>query len=235
MDNLKKLEMKGCKTFVCPNLSIMEDRCKELNINTGTIEKSKSMAIEFFKKTYHKPHYSSARHVIPSIVYIVCMLEGEKRSKKEIAKAFGGSHVTLKKWQIYVMKTMGIKELKLYRKSKIIEFDSDAQFCELDKEGKMLQLKDCTIETAKHLMSKFFKIESFAHHYPHIRQLRSAFIYTASVVEDDRIRQIEICQVLGTPEGTISSWYSKILKVLGLKIISNNRRTITVLEGHYDS
>lgn len=235
MNNLKELEMQGCRTFVCPNLSIMEERCKDLNIRGDTIERSKNMAIEYFKKTYHKPHYSSARHVIPSIVYIVCVLEGEKRTKEEIAKAFGTSSITIRKWQKDVMRIMDIKELGTNRKFEKKEVDLSSQFAEIDKEGNMLLLEDDTIEMAKHLMSKYFKIESFDHHYPRIKSFRMGLMYTASIIKNDRRRQTDICQVLGASESIISNWHNKILRVLGLKIISNNGHTVTVLEEQYDS
>jgi transcription initiation factor TFIIIB Brf1 subunit/transcription initiation factor TFIIB len=96
-------------------------------------------------------------------------------------------------------------------------------------------LQDVTIETAKHLMSKYFKIESFGRHYLRIRRLRSAFIYTASIIENDRRSQFEIGQASGVSEAVISNWYNDILRVLGLKIISHCGHTITVLEGQYDS
>jgi transcription initiation factor TFIIIB Brf1 subunit/transcription initiation factor TFIIB len=235
MSNLKELEMQGCKTFVCPNLSLMEEKCKESNIREDIIERSKSMAIEYFRKTYHEPHYSSARHVIPAIVYIACCLEGDKRSKTDIAKMFDTSHITVRKWQIDIMEVLDIKTLETNRKFKKIEVDIDGQFCEIDKEGNVLLLKEDTIETAKCLLSKYFKIESFDRHYSRIRQLRLAIIYTASIVENDRRTQIEICQISGISEAVISNWYRKVLRVLGLKIICNNGHTVTVLEGQYDS
>ena len=235
MSNLKKLEKQGCRTFVCPNLSIMEAKCKELNIREDIIERSKSMAIEYFRKTYHKPHYSSAKHVIPSIVYIVSILEGEKRSQEEIAKMFGTSSITIRKWQKDVMGIMDIRDLETNRKIKKMEVDMDGQFCEIDKEGKMLLLEDDTIEMAKHLMFKYFKNENFDRHYPRIKKLRSALIYTASIIKNDRRTQFEICQALGQSEAVISNWYNKILRVLGLKIISHNGHTVTVLEGQYNS
>lgn len=235
MNNLEELEMQGCKTFICPNLSIMEEKCKEANIETNIIERSKSMAIEYFRKTYRRPHYSSARHVIPAIVYIASILEGDKRSKVKIAKAFGVSHVTIRKWQSDVMEVLDIKKLERDVPLGQIKLEIDDQFCELDKEGKMLSLRDATIEMAKCLMSKYFKIESFARHYYRIGKLRAAFIYTASIIENDRRTAMEIGQLSGVSEAVISSGHSSIVRVLGLKIISHQTHTLMVLEGQYDS
>lgn len=213
----------------------MESKCKELNIREEIIDRSKSMAIEYFKKTCHKPHYSSASHVIPAIVYIVCILEGDKRFKTDIAKTFGISSVTIRKWQVDVMGIMNIKELETDRKVKKMEIDLADQFCEIDKEGEILSLNFDTIEMAKHLMSKYFTIESFEHHYPHIRRLRSALIYTASIIENDRRRQMEICRLSEVSEAVISYRYHNIIRILGLKIICHQGHTITALEDQYDS
>lgn len=232
--DLKNLEMKGCRTFICPNLSLMEKKCKELNIREGIIERSKSIAFEYFKKTYHKPHYSSARHVMPAIVYVAYMLEGDKLSKVKMAKMFSTSTVTIRKWQMDIMEVLDINIPEKEEKSKEPKF-CDSQFCEIDKEGKVLLLKDSTIEMAKHLMSKYFKIESFDRHYSRIRGLRSGFIYTASIIENDRRRQIEISQVLGVPEAVVSNWHRDIMRVLGLRIIGHQMHTISVLEEQYDS
>jgi hypothetical protein len=235
MSSLKELEMEGCRTFVCPNLSTMEEICKEANVGANVIERSKSMAFEYFKRTYHRPRYSSARHVIPAIVYIASILEGEKRSKVKIAKTFGVSYITVRKWQPDVMEVLDIKKLERDVPLEQIKLEADSQFCEIDKEGKVLLLRHDTIETAKYLMSKYFKIESFDRHYPRIKRLRAAFIYTASIIENDRRTQMEIGQMSGESEANISNWHSNIVRVLGIKIISHRAHTISVLEGQYDS
>lgn len=235
MNNLKTLEMQGCRTFVCPNLSIIEEKCKTSNIRSDIVERSKSMAMEYFRKTYHRPHYSSARHVIPAIVYIASILEGDKRSKVYIANIFGVSYITIRKWQTDVMEVLDIEKLEVEVAPKKVNIDVDGQFCEIDKEGKALLLQDVTIETAKHLMSRYFKIESFSRHYSRIGKLRAAFIYTASIVENDRRTQMEICQMSGVSEAAISVWHGNIVRVLGLKIISHCGHTVAVLEEQYDS
>ncbi len=234
MTDMRKLEMKGCRTFVCPNLSMMETICNEHNIRKDIIERSKRMAFEYFKKTYHRPHYSSARHVIPAIVYIASVLMGEKISKIGVARIFNVSYITVKKWQIDIMEVLNIKTLEaelIFEEKKI---DVESQFCEIDKEGKVLLLKDVTIETAKHLMSRYFKIENFGHHYKRIKHLRLAFIYTASVIENDKRTQMEIGQMSGVSEAVISNWHNNIMRVLGIKIIIHCGHTVTVLEEEYN-
>ncbi len=238
MSDLRKLEMQGCRTFVCPNLSIIEEKGKELNLREDTIKRSKDMATEFFKKTYHKPHYSSARHVVPGIVYAACVLEYDKRLREDIAETFGVSGCTVTKWYRDVIRTL---DIEVHKKGKTVKerkfrgpkIDLNRVFYEIDKQGKALSLKYNTIERAKNIAIKYFKIESYGHHY-HIIQLCSAFIYTASITENDKRTQIDISQVSGISETMISKWYIDILRVLGMKIISNNKRTILVLEGQYD-
>jgi len=240
MDDLKKLEIQGCRTFVCPNLSLIEEKGKELNLMEATIKRSKDMAIEYFRKTYHKPHYSSARHVLPGIVYIASILEGDRRSQEDIKKIFDVSHKTITRWYRDVMDVLGIKTLKKERFEEEGKFEAqyiniDNTFCEIDKEGKALLLEDGTIERAKNLASKYFKIANFDHYYKHVKQLLPAFIYMASIIENDRRTQMEVGKVLGVHESVISKWYNDILGVLGMKIICNGGHTIAVLEEQYDS
>lgn len=240
MNELKELEILGCRRFVCPNLSIIDEKGKELNLREETIKRSKDMAIEYFKKTYHKPHYSSARHVIPGIVYIAAILENDRRSQEDIKKIFDTSHKTITRWYRDVMDVLDIKRLKEERvkekrKLKTLDINIDEEFCEIDKEGKALLLEDNTIERAKILASKYFKIADFDHYYPRIKQLWPAFIYAASIIENDRRTQMDIFNVSGITESVISKWYIDIQRVLGLKIICHGTHTITVLEEQYDS
>lgn len=247
MDDLKELEIQGCRKFVCPNLSLIDEKGRELNLREDTIKRSKDMAIEYFKKTYHKPHYSSARHVLPGIVYIVSILEGDRRSQGDIVKIFDVSHKTITRWYRDVMDTLNIKTLKeeklkkeklkkerieKERKFKVLDVNIDSEFCEIDKEGKALSLKDDTIERAKNLASKYFKVASFDHYYPHIKQLWPAFIYAASIIENDRRTQMDISNVSGIAESVISKWHNDIKRVLCMKIICHGTHAITVL---YDS
>lgn len=105
---------------------------------------------------------------------------------------------------------------------------------EIDKEGKSLQLKEETIEKAKNLSIKYSEKASNYRYYPHFKQLSSAFVYMASVIENDRRTQMEVYMVSGVAESFISKWYKDILRVIGMKIISHNMHVITVLEGQDD-
>ena len=74
----KELDMLACRTYVCPNMGLIEEKGKELGLDDRIIERAKNMAVEYFKKTYHKPHYSSAKYVLPSFIYVAAIREGEK-------------------------------------------------------------------------------------------------------------------------------------------------------------
>jgi hypothetical protein len=48
----KDLDKQACRTFVCPNLALIDEKGKELGLRDATIKKAKDMAIEYFTKTY---------------------------------------------------------------------------------------------------------------------------------------------------------------------------------------
>ena len=237
--SVAELELMGCKKFICPNISLIDEKGKELGLRDVTIRKAKDIAVEYFRKTYHSPRYSSVRHVLPAMVYIASKLERDKITQKDIANGFDVSHCTINKWYKDVMKVLGIETLKKRKfivpasESDIetdIRIKIDNELDEIYKEGKVLSLEKKTIQKAKELASQYFKIANFNNYRLNIRKLRYAFIYAASVIENDRRTQLEISGISGISECMIGMWYRDILKVLGLKIISHNMRTICVLE-----
>lgn len=240
MNDIKELEKQGCKTFVCPNISLIDDVCKEYHISEDTIKTAKDIAIEYFKKTYHNPPFSSAMHVLPSAFYIASRLEGEKRSQIYVGQMFDVSHVTIKRWYENIMFVLDIKNLKKLKKIYTgieleIEFDKfkDKEFREIDKIGKELSLRNSTIQRAKNIAISYFKIAKIGHRR-YVKNLRPTFLYTASVIENDRLRQLDITQELGIAESIIAHWHRNVLKVLGLKIIAHHGHTIQVVEVQYD-
>jgi|SRR3972149_7124223 len=225
MVNIKELEIQGCRKFVCPNLCLLDEKGKELNLKEETIKRSKNIAIDYFKKTYHNPNYS-AKKVLAAILYIASILEGEKKSQKDIGKKFGVTVVTINKWYHNVMIILDIKKLEEERQFIL----SDNELAEIDKEGKALSLKDDTINRAKNIANRYFDIVRFSSYDHSIRQLWPAFIYTASIIENDKRTQLEICQVSGVSASVISKWYRDILRVLGMKAIYHNLITVSILE-----
>lgn len=237
---VKELEIQGCRTFVCPNLSLIEEKGKDLELRDTTIKRAKDMAIRYFKETYHMPHYSSVRHVLPAFIYIAAILEGEKRGQRDVAVAFGTTNVTIRKWYRYVIDTLKLEILcdeggKL-RISQTPDSDLHREFIlpnldPIDEGGKALILKDKTIETAKNLAVRYFKATYQNPRYSSERQLFPAFIYIASAIENDRRTQMDISTVFHVSESSISKWHIDVTRTLGMKIIyGDDRHVIAVLE-----
>lgn len=232
---VKELEIQGCRTFVCPNLSIIGKRGKELNLKEETIGRAKNLAVEYFKKTYHRPHYSSVKSLLPAFIYVASVLEGEKINQTDIVKVFGTSQSTIRKWHNDITDTLGID---IKRDRKIYTLEPVDYFSYLDRIstiGKDLNLEYTTIEKAKSLAIRYFKIASHYDYYPYIEQLLAAFVYTASVIENDRRSQLEVCKASRIREGYVSKWHNNILRILGMKIIGHDTHVTKVLEGQYDN
>lgn len=195
MNALKKLEILACRTFVCPNINLIDEKGEELGLKEETIKRSREMAIEYFKKTYHQPHYSSARNVLPSIVYMAAIIEDDRRIQSDIARIFDVTSPTINKWCKDVMSVLNIKKLekkKSIKKLRMDIIDADKELLKIESVGKALSLNEKTIDRAKNLASRFFKVADIGNDYLHIRYLRSAFIYAAGIIENDRRTQMEI-------------------------------------------
>ena len=110
LQNLRKdLDKKGCKAFVCPNLSLIDKKGKELQLKDATIKKAKDIAVEYFKKTYHRPHYSSVKYLLPAFIYIASILENERRTQWDVANIFGMTITTIRKWYRDISDVLDIK------------------------------------------------------------------------------------------------------------------------------
>lgn len=66
----KDLDIKACKIFVCPNIGLIEERCKEHNVPIKIINTTKDLAVEYFKNTYHQPRYGNVKVLFPAFLYI---------------------------------------------------------------------------------------------------------------------------------------------------------------------
>ena len=107
----KDLDKQACKKFVCPNLSLIDEKGKELHLKDGTIKRARDMAIEYFKKTYREPHYSSVRHLLPSFIYIASIIENDRRTQWDIENVYGINCVTIRKWNRDISDVLNIKIL----------------------------------------------------------------------------------------------------------------------------
>lgn len=95
----KELELKACKLFVCPNLNSINIICKELDFeNDDVAKKAKELAIEYLKKTYHKPRYTHVKFIIPACVYLACIVKGERRTQSEISSVANCCTALITKW-----------------------------------------------------------------------------------------------------------------------------------------
>lgn len=223
----KELEKKACEIFVCPNLSLIDQKGKELNLKDSTIKRAKDLAIEFFKKTYHKPPYSSAVFLLPSFLYIASVLEGERKFQIEVAAVFGTTSATINRWNKTIIKILGLK-LVYDRKREFICPD----LSQIDKIGKNLNLRVSTIEKAKELAVRYFRATYQNHHYTHIEYVFPALIYDASIINKDRRTQMDISMASNVSEAHISKYHRDILKTLGIKLIyGSDNNLISVSEG----
>lgn len=105
----KDLDKYSCKCFVCPNIDHIDIKGKELGLSGGTIELARDIAIEYLKKTYHKPKYSSINFLVPAFLYIASFQRDEVRTQKEVAHVCGYSEVTVRKWVKEIKNELDIK------------------------------------------------------------------------------------------------------------------------------
>lgn len=120
----KELEKEACHTFVCPNISLIDEACKKVGISPEIIETTKDLAVEYFKRTYHRPRYGSVKLLLPAFLYIALNMQirdgkrvvdvwGRARTDTEYTQSlcsliFGANVVTTRKWVIDI-----VTELKI--------------------------------------------------------------------------------------------------------------------------
>lgn len=229
-----ELEVTGCRTFSCPSLSLIDEKGKELRLGDATIKKAKDMAIGYLKKTYRDPHYSSFKHLLPSFVYIASILDGNKIQKKRVGNVFGTAVATINKWNKDIIDELCLKVTDTGRSLVSdepvpeVKFEKPEFVCpdlsEMDKSGKILGLKDSTIEKAKELGSRYFGATYQTCPYNNgVSYVFPALIYIAIIIENDRRKSQESLEmILGAKRYSVSGLMSDIVKVLGLKIVRND-------------
>ncbi len=107
--------VKEKKNFICPDLSILEEKGKELELREGTIIKAKNLAIEYFKKTDKMPRFPEM--LMPAFIYIAAICAyyeydydiTERRTQVEIEKAFNISSSTIRKWYMHIVEELDVK------------------------------------------------------------------------------------------------------------------------------
>lgn len=108
-DKRKDLDKQACKMFVCPNLSLIDEKGKELGLRDTTIKKAKGMAVEYFKKTYQEPHYSSVKHLLPSFMYMASIIENDRRTQWDMEMAYNVNTATIRKWYKDISNVLNIR------------------------------------------------------------------------------------------------------------------------------
>ncbi len=108
----KALEIQACKVFVCPNISMIDQKGKELELGDHVIKRAKDIAVEYFKKTYHNPIYLSSKNLMPSFIYIASIMEDDclyKRTQKEISYVFDVGMPTIRKWNKHIIDVLELE------------------------------------------------------------------------------------------------------------------------------
>lgn len=224
-----ELEAIGCKTFACPSLALIDEKGKELGLKDSTIKKAKDMAIEYLKRTYHRPRYSSIIHLLPSFVHIASIVEEDDVTKNRITDAFGSSGPTMTKWDKDIMDTLNIRITDNNRSvpEMLTEF-VEPNFDLMDKNGKLIGLREDTIAKAKEYGLRYFRATYKT--YPYINGVEYVFpalLYVATIVKNDRrISQEYVATIFHTKIHSIGGLVSDVVKVLGMKIIRNNNNHI---------
>jgi len=245
---IRELEIQGCRTYVCPNISLIDEKGKELSLKEGTIKKARELAMKYFKDTYRKPHYSSARHLLPSFICVASIMEGDNRFQKEIAEVFGTTNVTITKWNRNIVKTMGLdiecnnvvrdrkRVIRRTRTTKKYDIHIHPDLDLIDKGGKILGSDSLVIKKAKELAAKYFNNVFLKYRNPSSTEtILPSLLYLASIIENDRRTQMEIAMKFNISETHVSTWYKDIIDVLGMKIIYGyKRKVLKVLEEQDD-
>lgn len=239
----KELEMQGCRTFVCPNISLIDEKGKALFLKDRTIKRAKELTIEYFKKTYRKPRYSSAKHLLPAFIYIASVLEGERRFQKEIAEVFGTTNITVAKWYRDIVETMKLEvecdnarerngNRRRTRTLKICDVDINPDLDLIEEGGNILGSDSLVIKRAKDLSVKYFnKIRLSGRYPPTTKTILPGLLYLASILEKDRRRQMDIAEKFNVLEPSVSVWCKEIMDVVGMKIIYGfDKKVLKVLE-----
>ncbi len=236
------MEIRGCRKFVCPNISLIDEKGKELSLKNETIKRAKELAVKYFKDTYRRPHYSSAKHLLPSFICVASILEGDKRFQKEIAEVFGTTNVTITKWNRDIVETMGIdiefnnvvSDRKVIRrrgnaKKHDVHIHPDLDL--IDEGGKILGSNSLVIKKTKELATKYLnRVSIKSRNPPYTKVILPSLLYLASIIENDRKTQMEIANKFNISESHISVWYKEITDVLGMKIIWHKRKLLKILE-----
>jgi transcription initiation factor TFIIIB Brf1 subunit/transcription initiation factor TFIIB len=105
----KEFETKAYEKFVLPSIDSIVKNCKKLNLKNETIEQARDLAFKYIEKTYHSPDYSHIKFLLPAFAYIATIQNDDRRTQRDIVKAFGTTESSLRKWYVHIVNLMEIK------------------------------------------------------------------------------------------------------------------------------
>lgn len=125
----KELDILACEYYVCSNIGLIEEKCREHGISENKIEEIKYMVMKYFRQTYRYPRYrGSPVNLFPAFIYLVMNMKEMKGIKYVdtslekkggnftqyiCSRIFGVSSATIRKWIIDI-----VQELKINFRSK---------------------------------------------------------------------------------------------------------------------
>jgi len=241
---MRELEIHGCRTYVCPNISLIDVKGKELSLKDGTIKRAKELAIKYFKDTYSRPHYSHAKYLLPSFICIASIMEGDYILQKKLAKVFGTTNATIVKWNRDIIETMdlplecssavkyrkGIRRMALIVRRYDIDIHPDLDL--IDEGGKILGSDFLVIKNVKDLATRYFHNASLKYNkLPTTKTILPSLFYLVYIIRNDRRNQIDIAMKFNVSESHISVWYKDIINVLNIKIVYGfDRKVLRIIE-----
>lgn len=241
---MRELKIQGCRTYVCPNIGLIDEKGKELSLKDDTIKRARELAIKYFKDTSSKPHYSYAKYLLPSFICIASIMEGDHILQKKLAKVFGTTNATIVKWSRDIIETMSLplecssaaKYRKGIRRTALIvrryDIDIHPDFDLIDEGGKILGSGPFIINKAKELATRYFRNASLKYNkLPTTKTILPSLFYLAYIIGNDRRNQIDIAMKFNVSESHISIWYKDITNILGMKIIYGfDRKVLRIIE-----
>jgi hypothetical protein len=106
----RDLKIKACKVFVCPNVKLIEEHGRALNLSICAMQLTRIIAQTYLKKTYNLQHYGSGKFLIPAFLYMGGLLAGEIKTQAEIADICKSTEGTLRHWHQRIIKDLDLKD-----------------------------------------------------------------------------------------------------------------------------
>lgn len=106
----RDLKIKACRVFVCPNVKLIEEHGRALNLSICAMQLTRIIAQTYLKKTYNLQHYGSGKSLIPAFLYMGGLLAGEIKTQAKIADICKSTEGTLRHWHQRIIKDLDLKD-----------------------------------------------------------------------------------------------------------------------------